>query len=162
RARVFFTASGREPGNPYYRRLYRVNLDGSDLVLLTPDNADHTLDGAPSAVLARIYGLPTPSPHIAPDGSVFVESHSTVAALVSTTLGATADGRGIAKLERADATALFAAGWIAPEPFVAKAADGETDLYGVLYRPARGSKLPAPVIDSIYGGPQLNVVPHNF
>jgi dipeptidyl aminopeptidase/acylaminoacyl peptidase len=162
RERVFFTGSGREPGNPYYRRVYRVNLDGSELVLLTPDDADHTIDGAPIAIMSRLYGMPTPPSIISPDGSVFVESHSIVEAPGSSTLRSTEDGRVIAELERADATALFATGWAAPEQFVAKAADGETELYGVLYRPAKGAKLPAPVIDSIYGGPQVNVVPRNF
>src|SRR5690606_14148814 len=48
--RIFFTAAGREGGNPYLRRVYRVNLDGTDLTLLTPEDADHSLNGAPTAL----------------------------------------------------------------------------------------------------------------
>src|SRR4029079_18492113 len=36
---VYFTARGKEPGVPYYARLYRVNYDGSGLTLLTPEDA---------------------------------------------------------------------------------------------------------------------------
>ena len=57
---LYFTASGREPGrDPYLRHLYRVNLDGTGLTLLTPEDADHDVsfssDGAyfVDRVLAR-------------------------------------------------------------------------------------------------------------
>jgi dipeptidyl aminopeptidase/acylaminoacyl peptidase len=39
-------------------------------------------------------------------------------------------------LENADATALLAAGWTAPEPFVAKGRDGVTDIYGLIVKPS--------------------------
>lgn len=162
RQRLFFTGSGREGGNPYYRYVYRVSFDGSNLVRLTPDEADHTIDGPPIAMLSRLYGVPEPAPMVSPDGTVFIESHSTIGAPGSTSLRSCEDGREIATLEKADASALLAIGWVPPEPFVAKAADGVTDLYGVLYRPDAGSAIPAPIIDSIYAGPQVSVTPHNF
>src|SRR5690606_6503225 len=37
-----------------------------------------------------------------------------------------------------------------------------TDLYGVIYRPQSDAQRPAPVIDAIYGGPQMPVTPRNF
>jgi hypothetical protein len=38
---VWFTAQGREPGqDPYFRHLYRINLDGTHNVSLTPDDGD--------------------------------------------------------------------------------------------------------------------------
>ncbi len=44
-----------------------------------------------------------------------------------------------------------------------KAADGKTDLYGVLYKPYDfDPNKKYPVIDSIYAGPQLTVVPRTF
>ena len=40
---LWFTAVGREPGqNPYYTHYYRVKLDGTQLVSLTPDDGTHT------------------------------------------------------------------------------------------------------------------------
>ncbi|MFO1287431.1 MAG: prolyl oligopeptidase family serine peptidase [Rubrivivax sp.] len=72
------------------------------------------------------------------------------------------DGAILLALETADASKLYATGWRAPEPFVAKAADGVTDLHGVIYRPHSDASGPVPLIDGIYGGPQVTVTPHNF
>jgi dipeptidyl-peptidase-4 len=160
--RVYFTASGREGGDPYQRRVYRVDLDGTNLTLLSPEAADHTLDGPPASLLARLYGMPTPPPAISPDSSVFVDTWSTISTPSVSVLRSTEDGVVVLPLETADASALYATGWRPPEPFVAKAADGLTDLYGVLYRPRRTSGEAAPVIDGIYGGPQVTVTPRNF
>lgn len=164
--RVYFTASGREPdGDPYQRRVYRVDLDGGHLTLLSPEVADHTLDGPPWPLLGRLFGIPTPLPPISPDSSVFVDSWSTVTTPSETVLRSTEDGTIVLKLETADASKLYATGWQPPEPFVAKAADGVTDLHGVLYRPrgeTGGTGGRVPLIDSIYGGPQVTVTPRNF
>ncbi|WP_292391936.1 DPP IV N-terminal domain-containing protein, partial [Methanosarcina sp. UBA5] len=60
RSLVYFTAGGRETGrDPYYQHLYRVNLNGSNLELLTPEDADHQIS-------------------MAPDGSTFVDTYSRV------------------------------------------------------------------------------------
>ena len=45
---LYFTAAGREAGrDPYLRHLYRINLDGSGLKLLTPEEADHDVSFSP-------------------------------------------------------------------------------------------------------------------
>ena len=44
-------------------------------------------------------------------------------------------GRKIMTLEESDFSQLFAAGYQFPQPFKVKAADGVTDLYGVMYKP---------------------------
>lgn len=160
--RIFFTAAGREGGNPYLRRVYRVNLDGADLTLLTPEEADHSLNGAPTALIQLLLGVPVPPPMLSPDSNLLVDTYSTVSMPGRSVLRSTVDGSIVAPLETADASALFATGWSPPEPFVAKAADGITDLYGVIHRPQRTPKARAPVIEAIYGGPQLAVTPHNF
>lgn len=160
--RIFFTASGREGGDPYLRRVYRVGLDGAGLTLLTPEDADHMLNGAPAAMIALLFGLPTPPSMISPDGTLLIDTHSTISSPGVSLLRSAEDGAIVQTLETADASALFATGWRAPEPFVAKAADGTTDLYGVIYRPHAPRQNPAPVIDAIYGGPQIAVTPRNF
>ncbi|WP_447764170.1 DPP IV N-terminal domain-containing protein [Sphingopyxis panaciterrae] len=160
--RIFFTASGREEGDPYLRRVYRVDLDGTNLTLLTPEDADHTLNGAPAAMIALLFGIPAPPSMISPDRKLLIDTYSTVSSPGVSVLRSTGDGAIVRTLETADASALFATGWRPPEPFVAKAADGTTDLYGMIYRPAPGSREPAPVIDAIYGGPQIAVTPRNF
>jgi len=67
------------------------------------------------------------------------------------------------ELERSDAALLYQAGWEPPERFTVKAADGTTDLYGVLYRP-HGFDPDAryPVLDDIYPGPQIPAVSVRF
>ena len=162
RRRVFFTAGGREDGDPYFRYMYRVDFDGSDLTLLTPERADHLIDGAPVPIMARLYGRPLPPSVISPDGSMFVASHSTVRSPGATVLRSAEDGRLISVLEEPDDGALLATGWRPPEPFVQKASDGITDVHGVIYRPLLRIGSPVPVIDAIYGGPQMAVVPHNY
>ena len=142
--RVYFTARGHEAGrDPYFRHLYRVRLDGSDLELLTPEDADHEAS-------------------FAPDGSYFVDNYSRVDLPPVSVLRA-ADGSLVRTLETADIEPLTAIGWKPPERFSAKAADGITDLYGVIYRPSRfDASKSYPVVDSIYPGPQAMRTPKNF
>jgi len=164
RREVYFTAGGREPGrDPYYRHLYKARLDGGEPKLLTDADADHHFEPAPVAFLRLLTRSPMPVPRIRPDAGVFLDTYSTVNAPPVTVLRSTADGRQIAVLERADASALFTAGWRAPVREKVKAADGKTDLYAVYYAPLRDAARPGhPIIDAAYGGPQLTVAPRNF
>src|SRR5262249_39490504 len=74
-----------------------------------------------------------------------------------------ADGQLIAELERADLVDFFAQGFTLPERFTVKAADGTTDLHGVLYKPSDFDPARRyPVIDDIYPGPQLIRTPKSF
>jgi dipeptidyl aminopeptidase/acylaminoacyl peptidase len=137
---IYFTARGREAGrNPYYAHLYRVGFDGSGLTLLTPENASH-----------RITFSPT--------GKWFVDAYSTIETPpVSVLRGA--DGRVIRTLETADVTDLRASGWHPAQVFTAKARDGVTDLYGVIYLPPNVDPTKKyPIIDNIYPGPQVGSV----
>lgn len=163
RRRFFFTASGREPGNPYRRRLYRVNFDGSGLKLLTPEDADHMIDGAQPPALARILGRggAAASP-VSPDGRILVDTYSTLQQPPVSVMRSAETGAEIARLDQADVSALRASGWQPPEPFVAKAADGKTDLYGAIYWPQVRPAGRIPIIDAIYAGPQTTVVPHDY
>lgn len=151
--RLFFTAGGREEGSdPYLRKLYRASLDGGEIVLLTPEEADHVIRSA-----AGSHGEASDG-SVSASGRYFFESYSTVSMEPRFVVRSTAEGRVIAELEKADAIQLYAAGWRAPERFSVTSADGVTDLYGVVYFPLgfdeRGSY---PVIDAIYGG-QVSIV----
>ncbi len=141
---VYFTANGREEGeDPYYLHLYRVGLDGSGLKLLNPGNDDH-------------------SSSLDDSKRFFVNTSSRVnTAPVSTLYDAT--GKKIMDLEKTDLTALFAAGYKFPEPFKAKADDGITDLYGVMYKPFDfDSTKKYPIIAYVYPGPQTEAVNKAF
>ena len=161
---IYFTAGGREAGrDPYYRHLYRASLDGGAPFLLTGDNADHMIPADPIPLFTVLYGSAPGEPLVRPDLGLFIDTWSTVDRPPVTVLRSTRDGSAMAELERADASALYAAGWQPPVRQVLKAADGETDIATLYYAPARA--LPGdkhPVIDSAYGGPQVYVAPRNF
>ena len=73
------------------------------------------------------------------------------------------DGKLVMALEQADVKDLLATGWRYPEPFVAKARDGETDIWGVIYRPMNfDAGKSYPVIEDIYAGPHSSHVPKNW
>src|SRR3546814_5651913 len=72
-------------------------------------------------------------------------------------------GQLMLQLETADLSQLFAAGYQFPEPFVVKADDGITDLYGVLYKPFDfDSTRTYPLIEYVYPGPQTEAVNKAF
>ncbi|MCT4352937.1 S9 family peptidase [Streptomyces sp. Je 1-79] len=136
---VYFTASGLVDEDPYRRTVCRVGLDGSGFAEVTDDELDHVVS-------------------LGDGQEYFVDSASTVDTAPVTTVRDWA-GRVLVELERADIGGLTATGWTPPERFRVKAADGVTDLYGVLYRP-RGFD-PArryPVVDNVYPGPQVERV----
>jgi dipeptidyl-peptidase 4 len=133
---VYLRAGGREAGrDPYYWHLYRARLDGSELQLLTPEDAIHEVTFSKS-------------------GKYFVDTFSRVDLPPVTVLRA-CDGSLVKKLEEADISELQKTGWSAPQPFTVKALDGVTDLYGVIYLPYHfDPERSYPVIESIYPGPQ--------
>ncbi|MCY3678695.1 MAG: DPP IV N-terminal domain-containing protein [Gemmatimonadetes bacterium] len=136
---LYFTGTGREPGDPYFQYLYRIGMDGSGLTLLTPDSANHTVS-------------------LSPTGAYFVDSHSTPV-IPPVTVVRDMDGSVVAELERADISALLSSGWQPPEPFTVKARDGETDLHGLMYRPTHFDPAQSyPVVNYLYPGPQSGSV----
>jgi dipeptidyl-peptidase 4 len=143
--RVFyFTAAGREKGeDPYYTHFYRVNLDGTGLKLLNAGDSSHSAAMVDSMKFfvdnsTRINGTPE---------SVLYDSMGTQ----------------IMKLETPDLGPLMAAGFKFPEPFMVKADDGVTDLYGVMYKPFDFDPTKKyPIIAYVYPGPQTEAVTKNF
>lgn len=144
---VYFTAGGRGSGSdPYYRKLYRASLDGTNIQLLTPEEAHHEIQ-----------------PSFSPSGKYFVETYSTVDSVPRFLLRSTHDGSVIVELETADATDLYATGWRAPERFSVKSADGATDIWAAVYLPPDFNPQHSyPVVDAIYGGPVSIVAPRSL
>jgi dipeptidyl aminopeptidase/acylaminoacyl peptidase len=158
---VYFTAGGREPGSPYDRYLYRVNFDGSELTLLSPEKADHMLTAPFNDILAIDGALGHEA--VSPSGKYVVYNYSRVDQATKSVIRTTADGALVATFEECDASALYEAGWRNPVEFTAKAADGETDLYGLMYLPPKLDETQEyPVVDSQYASPLTAVVPRNF
>jgi dipeptidyl aminopeptidase/acylaminoacyl peptidase len=132
---LYFLADGREPANPYFSQLYRIGLDGKGLTLLTPEAGNHQVA-------------------LSPSGRYFVDTYSQPDRPGATVLRA-ADGKLLVTLEKTDISRLTATGWKAPTPLTVKGADGQTDLYGLMFTPTTlepGKKYP--IINYIYPGPQ--------
>jgi dipeptidyl aminopeptidase/acylaminoacyl peptidase len=69
----------------------------------------------------------------------------------------------IMPLEKADISKLLATGWKPPMQIKMTAADGKTEIYGMLFRPTNFDPAKKyPVIEKIYAGPQGAFVPKNF
>ncbi|HEX7139967.1 MAG TPA: DPP IV N-terminal domain-containing protein, partial [Vicinamibacterales bacterium] len=115
---LYFVGVGKEKGHdPYFRHLYRVGMDGRNLQLLTPADADHEVMVSPSGkYFVDVYSKPDVPP--------VAELRDNSGALLMT-------------LEKADISRLTATGWQPPAPITVKARDGVTDLYGLLYKPTR-------------------------
>jgi dipeptidyl aminopeptidase/acylaminoacyl peptidase len=142
---IWFRAGGILPDqDPYHVHYARVNFDGSDLVLLTEGDGTHSIE-------------------YSPDGRYVIDTYSRVDMPPVIELRSAEDGRWICELERSDASLLLATGWQVPERFVAKGRDGETDIYGVIFRPSNFDPSQTyPVIEQIYAGPQGAFVPKEF
>ena len=62
-------------------------------------------------------------------------------------------------VEQSDISNLVASGWKPPMPFTVKARDGETNLYGLLFRPIDfDPNLSYPIINYLYPGHQSGSV----
>ena len=142
---IIFKASGRNADeDPYYIHYYKINFDGSGLVDLTPEKMDHQAT-------------------FSADFKYFTDTYSTVQAAPVTVLRRTSDGKVIMELEKADISDVLAKGWMAPEPFVAKARDGKTDIWGNIYRPTNfDPKKKYPIIEYIYAGPHSSFAQKSF
>ena len=158
---VYFTAGGREGGNPYYRYLYRVNFDGSELKLLSPEHAEHLIAGpdSPLASFLPVSHLET----ISPSGKYAVYTFSTTDQPPQTVIRSTSDARLIATLEKADVSDVMASGYRPPEEFVARSADGRDDLWCLIYKPLNfDPNKRYPVVDAQYATPYTVTVPRDF
>jgi dipeptidyl-peptidase 4 len=133
---LYFTGVGRERNrDPYFQHFYRIRMDGRNLALLTPEDANHNIS-------------------MSPDGQHFIDTYSTPDEPPVTVLRRSRDGQVTVQLERADISRLVAAGWKPPEPITVKARDGETDLYGLMFTPANlDSTRSYPIVNYIYPGP---------
>lgn len=140
---VYFTAR-RDAKRPYDLHLCRVPLGGGKVEQLTEGDGVHRIT-------------------FAPNGETFLDIHSSVAQPPVTSLRRI-DGKLLnGELLGADISALQAVGYTAAEEFCVKAADGKTDLWGVMYKPHDFDPAKKyPVIEWIYGGPQMTIAEHGF
>lgn len=131
------------PARPYDRHLWRAPLEGGDEELLTPAQGQHVVQFSPA-------------------GNAFVAIHSDIGEPPQVSLRKS-DGAVTASLAVSTLTVEDLWGAHPPEPFVVKAADGKTDLHGVLYKPRNFDPTKTyPVIQFVYGGPHTTITQRHF
>jgi dipeptidyl aminopeptidase/acylaminoacyl peptidase len=147
--------------DPYFRKPCSVDLDTAVVRMLSSAPGDHTIwsagefelsaEGAAGEDIDAISG-------VSPQGEHFV----TVIGLpdrLGRSMLLHRDGTVVCELETAVSPRLPAQ-WKWPKPVKLKAADGLTDVHGLLFEPlCPASDDKAPIIDYIYGGPQMAFAP---
>ena len=137
---LYFVAGGREAGrDPYFGHFYRVGMDGKNLQLLTPEDANHEIT-------------------LSPNGNSFVDSYSKPD-VPPTVVMRDLNGKLLNTLEKTDISRLTATGWKPPTPITVKSRDGKWDLYGLMFTPSNLDPTKKyPIINYIYPGPQGGAV----
>ena len=139
RRELFFTAGGKENGNPYHIYLYKINFDGSGLICLTPEKGSHKINPSPN----WNYFVTTYSSTKNPPVSILKDRN----------------GKSISELAKADISVLMEQGWQEPIEFSVKARDNKTNLYGLMYVPSfYDENEKYPILNYIYPGPQSGSV----
>jgi dipeptidyl aminopeptidase/acylaminoacyl peptidase len=142
---IYFSAGGMDAGkDPYFASYYRIDFDGSSLTKLTPADANHSVA-------------------FTSDMKFYVDEYSRLDLAPVVELRRTSDQSLLETVERGDIGPLVKTGWKAPEVFVAKGRDGQTDIWGIIIRPSNfDPSKKYPVIENIYAGPQGSFVPKSF
>ena len=161
RREVFVQTAGRNTDwDPYYRDLCRVHLDTGEVTPLIA--SDHEIwavtQGNQNTMTAIGTGHDVGSScAIAPSGDFAVVTRSR-ADEAPTTLLLDRNANVILTVEHADTSAL-PNNWQWPEPVKLLAADGKTDIYGLVFRPSGfSSEHSYPVVSHVYNSPDLTWV----
>lgn len=135
---------GRDGDNPMKLQLHRVSLDGQNDVRLTDPKFLHRCD-------------------LSPDGKHFIDVIQTHDSPPETRVCSSADGKIIGELATSDTGKFDELGLKRVELITYKAADGVTDLYGMLHFPSNFDPAKKyPLLVSVYAGPQTNGARETF
>ncbi len=142
---IWFMASGLKASeDPYHEHLCRIKMDGSDFLQLTAGDGNHRVEFSPKR-------------------DFFIDTWSRADHPPVSELRRSSDGSLVGVLEKADASALLAAGCTMPERFVAKGRDGKTDIHGVIITPSNLDPAKKyPIVEDIYAGPHGAFAPKDF
>lgn len=141
---IYYYAYGKAAvKNPYLANLYKCSFDGTNDTRLTPEDAMHNV-------------------FISPSKKYFVDNFSRIDAAPQIVVRNN-NGKLITELLKPDISRLLSYGWKMPEPFVVKAKDGVTDLYGIMWKPYNfDSTKKYPIISQVYPGPFIETVWPDF
>jgi len=133
--------------DPYYKDVCRVNVDTGELTTVVSSDHDYSVKSrAWSCEFDQdLFGVSS-------DGEYLVTTRSR-ADEVSVSLLFNREGKELMTVQETDVAGL-ASNWQWPEPVQMIAADGETDIYGLVFRPSDFSPDKSyPVIDNLFSLP---------
>lgn len=138
---MFYTA--RSGDNPYLMQAHRVKLDGTGDKRMTDPKFHHTVN-------------------IAPDGKHLVDTFERHDVPPSVQL-LDWDGRVLSEIAKSDDSKFNQLGLKKAEMFTFTAADGKTQLYGILMKPSDfDPSKKYPLLVSVYAGPESGMVRGSF
>ncbi|MBQ8712734.1 MAG: prolyl oligopeptidase family serine peptidase [Prevotella sp.] len=147
---LIFLGYGQEPGDPNYTYYYKVNLNGRNQQLLTYGNGEHSLQ-------------------LSNDGKWGIDQYSRMDMPPVYNVVSIDNPKNRHEFFRTSEEACLKAGWVKPTLIKVKAADEQTDLYGVMYLPSDSSLFTLhsslkklPIISNVYPGPQDDQIPRRF
>ncbi len=149
---IIFLGYGQEPGDPNYTYYYKVDLDGRHQQLLSYGEGEHSLQ-------------------FSADGQWAIDRYSRMDLPPVYNVVSVGRPKNHHEFFRTSEADCLKAGWVKPTLVKVKAADGTTDLYGVMYTPSflhsslftlHSSLNTLPVIANVYPGPQDDQIPRQF
>ena len=154
---IYFSASHKDQaGNPYYQFIYRIGFDGSQKILLTPEDCFHDCPSPVSAFFRGLFSQQSDLKGFSPNGKVFIDIMGGMEKSSEIVLRRSDNGARIMNICTSENTAEV----LAPISICVKAADNKTDLWGAIYRPSDfNESCNYPVILSIYGTAQFSFCP---
>ena len=160
RREMIFLGYGQEGGDPHYTYYYKVGLNGKNQQLLSYGNGEHSMQ-------------------YSEDGHWAIDQYSRMDMPPVYNVVSLDKPKQHYEFFRSDEAEYLKAGWVKPTLVHVKAADEQTDLYGVMYLPSdsslflrpSGSKRPLvertlnsslPIITNVYPGPQDDQIMRHF
>ena len=145
RREIIFLGYGQESGDPHYTYYYKVKLNGKGQQLLTYGNGEHSLQ-------------------LSQDGRWAIDQYSRMDMPPVCNVVSIDNPKKHYEFFRSDEAEYLKAGWVKPTLIKVKAADEQTDLYGVMYLPSHMSPNLGglPIISNVYPGPQDDQIPRRF
>lgn len=142
---IIFEGYGGEPNvNPYYRYYYKAKFDGSKQQLLTPGDGYHEMK-------------------LSENHRYLVDECSRMDCVPTWSVVDVNNPKNRHEFQVTDEALMKRDGWIKPTMVKVKAADGKTDLYGVMYTPAdMDATKKYPILSNVYPGPQDDQIPQAY
>jgi dipeptidyl-peptidase-4 len=142
--------------DPYYKDVCRVNVDTGKLTTIISSDHDYYVKNNSLSFdfSLTLFGVSS-------GGDYFVTTRSR-ADEASVSLLFSREGKELLTIEEADISGL-PSNWQWPEPVQLTAADGETDIYGLVFRPSGFSPDKSyPVIDNLFSLPAGKITCKGF